>query len=165
MTRSLLLVAALAIASAAHAHEPSQHVPVAPASAVVDAQLAPVAAVADGFNTALKTADFDRARTLLDPHVLILESGGAERSADEYFAHHAIDDAAFLGGATIQVRHRTGGVDGSTAWLATESEITPAPGSDIKPLLSTETLVLHRTAGAWRIVHVHWSSRAKKATP
>ena len=160
-TASLLLVTALAWTAAASAHEPARPAP-ATHAATQDARLEPVVAVADQFTAALKGADFERVRALLDPKVLILESGGAERSADEYLAHHAIADASFLGGATVKVLHRSGDIDGNTAWLTTESDITPAAGSDEKPLSSTETLVLHRSQGAWRIVHVHWSSRSKK---
>lgn len=132
--------------------------PVMPANAA----LAPVIATAERFAAALKAADFTTLSTLLDERVLILESGGAERSRAEYFGHHAIADAAFLGGATVKVGERQGDVQGDTAWLATESEITPAAG---KPVLSTETLVFRRIGGDWRIVHVHWSSRPKKVAP
>lgn len=31
-------------------------------------------------------------------------------------------------------------------------------------LLSTETMVLKNTAAGWQIVHIHWSSRPKKAS-
>jgi ketosteroid isomerase-like protein len=143
------------------AHEPATAA--TPTASTIGAQLAPVAQVADRFAAALKAADFETVRALLDEHVVILESGGAERSRDEYMGHHAIADASFLGGATVDVTHRSGGVQGNTAWLATESTITPAAGSDEKPMLSTETLVLSRASGAWRIVHIHWSSRAKKS--
>ena len=154
---SLLLLTTSAVA----AHEPKA-VPAPNTTAAVDAALAPAAAVADRFSAALKAADFDTVRDLLDEHVVILESGGAERSREEYLGHHAIADAAFLSGAMITVTHRSGAIQGDTAWLATESTITPAKGSDEKPLLSTETLVLSRASGAWKIVHIHWSSRAKK---
>lgn len=37
--------------------------------------------------------------------------------------------------------------------------------SDGEPLtlLSTETMALGKTGADWRIVHIHWSSRPKKA--
>jgi len=162
MKTTLLLTALLLAAPAAFAHEGKAHA--APASTPSnDDALAPVIATAERFGAAIKGADFDTVRTVLDEKVLILESGGAERSLEEYLGHHAIADAAFLAGATVKVTHRAGEMQGTTAWLATESEITPAAGSDEKPLLSTETLVMRKAGNAWRIVHVHWSSRTKKA--
>jgi ketosteroid isomerase-like protein len=161
MKTTIVLTALLLATPAAFAHEGKTHAaPVSPAPA--DA-LAPVIATADRFAAAIKGADFATVRTLLDEKVLILESGGAERSLEEYLGHHAIADAAFLAGATVKVTRRAGNVQGTTAWLATESEITPAAGSDAKPLLSTETLVMRKAGNAWRIVHVHWSSRTNKA--
>jgi len=99
---------------------------------------------------------------LLDERVLILESGGAERSRDEYLGHHAISDAAFLRSAVITPKQRHAQVHGDTAWVASESEISTGQGAATKTLLSTETMVLRRRSGAWLIDHIHWSSRAKK---
>lgn len=160
----VLTLVLLAAAPVLSAHEPSKHAaPAATAAPAADAALAAPRAVADRFSAALKGGDFDTVREVLDERVVILESGGAERSREEYLGHHAIADAAFLSGATINVTQRTGGVSGDLAWLGTESEITPPQGSDAKPLLSTETMVLKRDGGAWKIVHIHWSSRPKKA--
>lgn len=163
MKTTILLTALLLAAPVAFAHEGKPHAAPAPATSAADAALVSVIATAERFAAAIKGADFDTVRTLLDPKVLILESGGAERSLEEYLGHHAIADAAFLAGATVKVTRRAGERQGTAAWLATESEITPAAGSDAKPLLSTETLVLRKAGNAWRIVHVHWSSRPKKA--
>ena len=30
-------------------------------------------------------------------------------------------------------------------------------------LVSTETMILDKSSGDWQIVHIHWSSRPKKA--
>jgi ketosteroid isomerase-like protein len=89
--------------------------------------------------------------------VQVLESGGAERSRAEYLQHHARADAEFLKGARVRVLRRTARAEGALAWVATESELE-AGG---KTHLGTETMVLARSAGGWRIVHIHWSSRPK----
>lgn len=162
MKTSFLLLALLTLAPATFAHEPAERA-APPATADVGAVLDAPRAVVERFSTALKAADFETARGLLDERVLILESGGAERSREEYLGHHAVGDAAFLGGASIKVTQRNGAVQGDAAWVATESEITSGTGADAKTLLSTETMVLARKAGAWKIVHIHWSSRPKKA--
>ena len=46
------------------------------------------AAVVGAFHQALASGDKQRALDLLDPSVLIFESGGAELSRDEYASHH-----------------------------------------------------------------------------
>ena len=118
----------------------------------------------DAFSTALAAANFDRVKGLLAPETIILESGGVERSRDEYLDHHAKLDASFLGGAHVSVLSRTARVDGNLAWVATESEIHTSKGNKPLTLLSTETMILDKSSGDWQIVHIHWSSRPKKAS-
>lgn len=133
-------------------------------SAPAGADLPAVYAVVDRFADALKAADFDAVRDALAEDAVIFEMGGVERSREEYLGHHAIGDASFLAGATVTVRHRTGQVAGDVAWVATESEIVPK-ASAASARMSTETMVLRRDRGAWRIAHIHWSSRASKEAP
>ena len=120
--------------------------------------------VVDRFGKALAAVDLKGIEDLLDPDVIILESGGAERSREEYLGHHAIADASFLGGAHVVLQRRTARVDGNTAWVASESELHATENGKPMTLLSTETMVLHKTADGWHIVHIHWSSRPKKDT-
>lgn len=161
---TFVLAAALLASGSAFAHEPSQHAaPKAPPAPAMDPAMRDAVAVVEQFGTALKAGDTATLRRLLDEHVLILESGGAERSRDEYLGHHAVSDAAFLGSATVTTKQRTTKVYGDTAWVGSESEIGSGQGVDAKTLLSTETMVLRRERGAWKIVHIHWSSRPKKA--
>lgn len=117
----------------------------------------------DAFSKALAAADFDQVKSLLAPEAIILESGGVERSREEYLDHHAKSDAAFLGGAHVNVLSRTARVDGNLAWVATESEIHTSKGNKPLTLLSTETMILNDRSGDWQIVHIHWSSRPTKA--
>lgn len=115
----------------------------------------------DAFSTALQAGDLTRAGSLLAEDVSILESGGAERSREEYLGGHAVHDAQFLKAAHVQLIHRTARTEGELAWVGTESE--PHASKDGKPmtLLSTETMVLKNTPNGRRIVHIHWSSRPK----
>lgn len=166
MNRLVPFLLASLLAAPALAHEAAKK-PAAPAAAAVaaDPGFDAAAAVVDRFNAALKAGDFATVQQLLDERVLILESGGAERTRDEYMGHHAIADAAFLAGASVRRLARGGQAQGDVAWVGTESEVTPAAGSDAKPALGTETMVLRRGADGWRIVHIHWSSRTKKTAP
>ena len=115
-------------------------------------------AVVDAFGAALVAGDLGKVKALLDPAVIVLESGGAERSRDEYMDHHASADAKFLRGAHVRVTRRLARASGDTAWVATESSIH-AHGEKPVTLLSSETMVLARKAGGWHITHIHWSSR------
>ena len=125
----------------------------------------PQAAV-DAFQAALKAGDSAAATRLLAPDVLIYEGGGAERSREEYAAHHLAADMAFLKTAQIDVLKRASGGDEDEAWITTESRIR-GKSSMGKPLdvASTETALLRKTDEGWRIVHLHWSSQDFKAAP
>lgn len=165
-----LCVLALGVAGAGHAQTAPAKTPHAhatdasqdamPWDVPADAEAA-VAAV-DRFGRALKSGDMKAVEELLSADVLILESGGAERSRDEYLAHHAISDAAFLKGTHSQLMRRTARRDGDTVWIGSESELHASKDGQPLTLRSTETMVLRQSGGEWRIVHIHWSSRPKK---
>jgi ketosteroid isomerase-like protein len=118
-------------------------------------------ATVDRFSAALTAGDLAKAGKELDPKVLILESGGAERSAVEYLGGHAKGDAAFLKTAHQQLLRRSAHVSGDFAWVASESELHLQKDGKPVTVLSTETMLLQRRAMAWKIVHIHWSSRKK----
>lgn len=157
----MLAMVSPAMAQTAQSHT---HHPAAAAAADVDVPAAAEAAVdvAERFNTTLSNGDLATVGSLLAADVLILESGGAERSREEYLGHHAVSDAAFLKGAHRQLLRQRARVAGEFAWVGTESELHAQ--KDGKPLTvqSTETMVLKQTADGWRIVHIHWSSRTKR---
>jgi hypothetical protein len=172
----LTIVAALAISTMACAHEPTKPAPATPDKSpaltlgmpVYVQNIAPAAVeavkVVDAFSAAVKAVKLDAAEKLLDPDVLILESGGSERSRDEYMGGHAIADAAFLQNARQQLKYRQAQAEGNFAWVATESIFDSTENGKELTLLSTETMLLKKTAQGWRIVHIHWSSRPKKDT-
>lgn len=145
----------------AHAHGPEKAAAVASLDVPTDA--APAVAVAERFGKALASGDLKAAGALLDPNVLILESGGVERSREEYLGHHAISDATFLKNAHVQLQRRTARIDGSLVWVGSVSELHTTKDGKPLTLLSTETMVLRRSGSDWRIVHIHWSSRPKPA--
>ena len=117
------------------------------------------AKVVERFQQALSSGDTATALSLLDENVRIFESGGIERSREEYASHHLAADAGFLRGATIRQLSRTGDEAGDLAWGGSESQISaPSSGKPAK-LGSTETMILKKGDNGWRIVHIHWSSR------
>lgn len=113
------------------------------------------------FNTALQDGDFKTVEAILDPDVLILESGGAERNRQQYLDHHAPVDAKFLSDAHVQLVHQTAKRRGDLVWIGSESKIHTRKDDKPLTLLSAETMILQRAGESWRIVHIHWSSRPK----
>lgn len=157
------LAPALALAQAPAAPHAHGHVEAAPAAEdVPEAANAPIEVV-EAFGRALAAGDFATVERLLDPEVLILETGGAERSRAEYLGHHAKSDAKFLAGAHHTLKRRRARVDGGLAWVGSEGELHATSKGQPVTLLNTETMVLRNTPEGWRIVHVHWSSRPKKS--
>lgn len=166
---SLLLAAAIALAAAPAKSWASAPAAPGPGSAVseempafvqdIASEAADAVKVVDAFSAAIKAAKLDEAESLLDPGVLILESGGAERSRDEYMGGHAIADAAFLKNSRQVLRYRKARAEGNFAWVATESTLEGQEDGKKVLMLSTETMLLRRTGLAWKIVHIHWSSR------
>lgn len=150
---------AQATAAAQHAHHPA---PASTPAIDVPADAAAAVAIADQFAQALAGGDFETVKKLLAADVLILESGGAERSREEYLSHHAISDAKFLKDAHQQLVRRRAHATGKLVWIGSESELHTTKDGAPLTLLSTETMVLRHTPDGWRIAHIHWSSRPKR---
>ena len=114
---------------------------------------------AKALHQALSSGDVGKVKTLLDPKVLILESGGAERSWADYAAHHLKADMDFLKTVTYRLQRQTGDTVGDFAWVASEARMTGTSKDKPVDIQSAETLVLKKAAAGWKVVHVHWSSR------
>ncbi len=126
------------------------------------AEVRPAAAVVDAFHAALGRGDTRGAAALLATDAMVYESGNVERGKAEYAAHHLAADASFAKVTKQAVTRRVGRVDGRTAWIASEG--TTKGNFKKKPInsVSTETMILRRDRGGWRIVHIHWSSAKAK---
>jgi ketosteroid isomerase-like protein len=124
---------------------------------------ADAAKVVDAFHAALRRGDTAAATSNLSEAVLIFEAGGAERSQAEYAKAHLAGDAAFAQAVGSELTRRTGGAGGDLAWVASEGRTRGRYKDRDVDRITTETMVLRRQAGAWKIVHVHWSSRAAAA--
>lgn len=158
--KHLILAAALVLlAPAAEAHDR----PVSTGWAqAVDDVAAPAVAAVDAFHAALGSGDADAVLALLSEDVLVLEEGGAERSRDEYAGHHLPADMTFAAATTAEVTRRAARVEGDVAWVLTEGRTTGAFNGRPVNRLTAETMILHRDGDAWRIRHIHWSSRAPR---
>jgi mono/diheme cytochrome c family protein/ketosteroid isomerase-like protein len=134
--------------------EPTKHTHTAPASGPVGA--------AEALHDAMSAGDAARVQSLLDPEVMIMEGGNVERSLNEYAAHHLPEDLKFMKGLTYKLERQTGDSSGDFAWVANEAALSGISGGKPVTLVSTETLVLKNVGGSWKVVHIHWSSKAAK---
>jgi mono/diheme cytochrome c family protein/ketosteroid isomerase-like protein len=142
-------------AAPTHIHaDGTEHVQSAPVSDPVSA--------AKALHDALSAGDAARVQSLLDPKVIIMEGGNVERSLKEYAAHHLPEDLKFMKGVTYKLQRQTSDSSGDLAWVASEAALTGSSSEKPGALVSTETLVLRKAGGGWKVVHIHWSSRAVK---
>ena len=111
------------------------------------------------FHAALAAGDSAGAVALLDPAVVIFESGGAEQSVAEYAGHHLPADMAFSAATARTIEDQQVHVAGDMALVLTRSRTTGTFRDRPVDARGMETMVLRRTPAGWRIVHVHWSSR------
>lgn len=121
------------------------------------------AAVVDAFHAALAKGDTAAAAALLADDALIFESGGVERSKAEYESHHLGADAAFSKAVPSVMLRRSGNAANGVAWVATEGRMTGTYKDKPVDRASTETMILRQLGGDWKIVHVHWSSKAAES--
>lgn len=155
-----LIVVALAPADPGAAHGPAMQ----PAlGSKVDVNALEPERIVDAFHAALGRGDTTGAVALLADDAVIYESGGVERGKAEYASHHLAADAAFAKAVPSRVLRRSGAADGAVAWILTEGQTTGSYRDRPVDRTTTETAILRRIRGAWRITHFHWSSAAAKA--
>lgn len=151
---------ALMLAGTAPAQSEANHHKSGANSAALAPSARPAAAVVDAFHAVLRRGDTKAALSYLAENALIYEAGGVERGRREYALHHLGADSAFAQALPGTVTRRAGEAVGAVAWLATEGRTTGTYMDKAVNRVTTETMVLRRVAGAWKIVHIHWSSAA-----
>lgn len=115
------------------------------------------------FHGALAAGDATHAASLLDENAIIFEEGEAETTKAQYVTNHLPADIAFLRTIKEGVVSQSGREDKDMAWVATQGHMSGRYNNKDVDRFTTETMVLHRAAVGWRIVHIHWSSRAADA--
>ena len=160
MKGMMTIAAALLLASNAQANPQSNPGPVATEFRSVAPSARPAASVVDAFHAALRRGDTRVALSHLAENALIYEAGGVERGRQEYASHHLGADAAFARAVPGTVTRRAGQAVGDVAWVATEGRTKGIYKGKPVDRITAETMVLRRLAGAWKIVHIHWSSAA-----
>ena len=118
------------------------------------------AKVVDAFHAALVGQDAAGAAALLSDSALVFEGGYVERSKAEYASHHLGADAAYASAVPTSIVKRSGFASSDMAWIASETRTTGTYKDKAVDRLSTETMILKKEVSGWRILHIHWSSRA-----
>jgi ketosteroid isomerase-like protein len=117
------------------------------------------AAAVDAFHAALHRGDAEAALALVADDAIVFEDGRIERTKAEYALHHAGADAAFSKAMSTKRLSRTGHATADVALIASESRTKGRFRSQDVDRIMVETMVLRRDSdGAWKIVHIHWSS-------
>jgi len=157
----LICAAAIGVSTTTSAHESPK--PAVVAAVAGDSTAFEAAAkVIDAFHVALAKGDRDAALALLGDDIQIYEQGWVERSKAEYAAHHLASDIEFSAAVSSVQTARGGAVADDMAYVTTETRVTGKFNDKAVDSISLGTFVLHREAGTWRIVHIHWSSRNAK---
>lgn len=144
--------------------QPHEHVaanaPSRPAPTAAPSAAAPNTpeGVVEAFGAALSAGDEAALRRLLAPDVVIAESGGVESSFDEYAGHHMPADMAFSAAVQFTLEDRNVIAEGDTATVISRSRTEGQFQNRAIHSRMMETMVLRRSGGQWRIVHIHWSS-------
>jgi ketosteroid isomerase-like protein len=117
-----------------------------------------VEATVRGFHQALASGDAAGALRLLAADAVILENGARE-TRDEYAAHHLPEDIEFARAVPMQRGPIQVAVSGNTAWASSTGKLQGTFRSRPIDMAVAELMVLSRTAAAWEIRAIHWSSQ------
>ena len=118
--------------------------------------------IVTAFHAALAQGDSVGALQLLDPRVVIFESGDAEMSRDEFASHHLGTDMRYAASTKREVTEIHSEMRGDMAIVISRNAVTGTFGDRDINSRGAETMVLRRSDGDWRIVHIHWSSRRRR---
>lgn len=121
-------------------------------------------ATVEAFHAAMGRGDAAAVADFLLEDAVIYEQGGAESSKAEYVQAHLPGDIAYSQGMTDTVTDRRFSAQDGVSWVLTQGRTTGTYDGKKVDRLTTETMVLKKTRGAWRIAHIHWSSRAAPAS-
>ncbi|MBB3063258.1 YybH family protein [Microbulbifer rhizosphaerae] len=111
------------------------------------------------FHRALREGDEEAVLSVLADTVVIFEGGSVERSAQEYAGHHLPADITFLKQMDVSQQELQVREGEDLAFSYGRSRLKGDSNGKALDLQSMETLVLKRSGGEWKIVHVHWSSK------
>lgn len=97
-----------------------------------------------------------------DPNLLIIEGAGADRGWQRYRDHHLEPELAEAKDLRYRYSNLRVDVAGGLAWATFDYELRATIKETPLDIAGKGTLILRRTAGAWKIVHSHTSGKPKK---
>ena len=117
----------------------------------------------DAFHRALKNKDTGAALSLLDRDLVVFEFGVVDPTAEGYAFQHLPFDIDVAAVSNWSILNRRVGGEGDVRWVLTTYHVTGKQPDGI-PIDHTtlETMILRRTSGLFRIVHMHWSTNDPK---
>ena len=114
------------------------------------------------FHGAIARLDTVQSLAYLHPDVIIFESGRAEMSRDEFASGHLGADMSFAAETTREVTYSQTIMEGNVAVVMNRIATSGMMGDREINSVGVETMTLRREGGAWKIVHIHWSSRRQR---
>ena len=114
--------------------------------------------VVDAFAAALKAGDHNAIQALMTSDAIIAESGGAERSFEEYAEHHLPADMALAAATDTTLKTRDVIAGDLLTTVLSQSQIHGAYNGETIHSQMMESMVLQFEDEGWRIAHIHWSS-------
>jgi ketosteroid isomerase-like protein len=113
----------------------------------------------DAFHAALRKNDTAAALSLLDRELVVFEFGVVDPTVEAYAFQHLPFDIDVAAASQWSVQSRRIGGEGDIRWVLTSYHMTgrQSDGSPIDQIV-LETMILRRTSGLFRIVHMHWST-------
>ena len=116
----------------------------------------------EAFHKALRLNDGKAALAFMLPGVTVYEQGFTETSRDDWDKHQLADANAFAKQTERRVLSREASQDTETAWVISTTLTSGDFDGRKLELEGTETMLLRREAGSWRIAHIHWSAHPKE---
>ncbi|MGI8617672.1 MAG: amidohydrolase family protein [Gemmatimonadaceae bacterium] len=122
---------------------------------------AAIVATVERFHAALAAGDSTAALSNLDHDVVVLESGGVE-TREQYRSHHLAGDIAFSRAVPSTRGPMRVRIERDVAWVSSTSVTQGEFNGRAINSAGAELMVLKRTPVGWKIVAIHWSSRARR---
>lgn len=155
--KKIMAVAAVLAATGALAHEGHKHP--TPAAPAVDSG---VVKVLERYRAAFEARSTEKLGEVMDPAVLVLEGTGKDVGwaayRDDHIGPEMKDWESLTYSDPVLVDAEA---KGDSAWAVTQATVTIVAGGKPMTLDVAETFVLSRSAGAWRIRHLHWSGKRR----
>lgn len=114
--------------------------------------------VASALTIALKAQDQNTVKSLLDENVMVLESGHAQKSRQEYEDSHMLSDMAYLRAMDMETTNRSVSIDGDLAWVTSTTRMKGEFKDRQIDAETKELLIMRRQEGIWRISHIYWEN-------